>query len=325
MTYLRRWIVLLVIFAPALLLGLFSITLPSLAEQSSSEPFDIFLPAITKPREPGKIGFVSDRSGAENIFVMNEDGSGVVQITSFGGSSLTREPDWSPDGQQIAFSHVVTAGARGNIYVINADGTSMVQLTNSVYPHSFSGARWSPDGTKLAYLKWTRYTTSTFSTSNIYLMNPDGTNRAQLTFHTDDQLLTPDWSPSGQNIIFTTTGFGTLGRINGDGTGESVLLNGLYQSARYSPDGSRIVTSFFDGADFEIRTMDADGANIQQLTNQPENEGYPSWSPDGQQILFDATRGGNQDIYLMESDGSREVRLTSDPAVDLNSTWIKSN
>ena len=63
-------------------------------------------------------------SGA-GVFMMDADGSNLVQINEGGGW-----PDWSPDGSQITYP-CPPAGGWNEIYVSNADGTGEVNLTNS--------------------------------------------------------------------------------------------------------------------------------------------------------------------------------------------------
>lgn len=48
----------------------------------------------------GRIAFVSDRDGDKEIYVMNADGSGVVQLTHNEHDDV--HPSWSPDGLQLA-------------------------------------------------------------------------------------------------------------------------------------------------------------------------------------------------------------------------------
>lgn len=73
----------------------------------------------------GRIAFVSDRDGDDEIYVMNADGSGQIRLTTSAGPDLW--PAWSPDGLQIAFdSH-----RDGNIqiYVMHADGSGQTPIT----------------------------------------------------------------------------------------------------------------------------------------------------------------------------------------------------
>jgi TolB protein len=46
--------------------------------------------------------FESDRSGSQQVYVMNADGSNQQRISFFGGRAAT--PEWSPRGDQIAFT-----------------------------------------------------------------------------------------------------------------------------------------------------------------------------------------------------------------------------
>ncbi len=61
--------------------------------------------------------FMSDRSGATEIWVSNADGSSPVQLTTFG---TTGTPQWSPDGKMITFDGRVDG--KGTIFIIPAEG-----------------------------------------------------------------------------------------------------------------------------------------------------------------------------------------------------------
>ena len=65
----------------------------------------------------------------------------------------------------------------------------------------------------------------------------------------------------------------------------------------------------------EIYTMDSNGENLVNLTNDPADDWNPDWSPDGSQIAFTSDRetedGGGQFIYVMNADGSNVFQLTT--------------
>ena len=74
-----------------------------------------------------KIAFMSERGGNADIYVMNADGTDVVNITNH--ETIDYYPAWSPDGTRITFG--AKRGDNAEIYVMNTDGTDKVNLTNN--------------------------------------------------------------------------------------------------------------------------------------------------------------------------------------------------
>ena len=92
-----------------------------------------------------QIVFRSDRDGDNEVWIMNSDGSGKVQLTH-NESFNDVFPSWSPSGQQIAFGTDRDDGAR-EIYVMNADGSGRRRLTNGKY---FDGTQdWTQGNCKI--------------------------------------------------------------------------------------------------------------------------------------------------------------------------------
>ena len=82
----------------------------------------------------GKIAFSSNTDGDFEIYVMNADGTGVIQLTS-NDDVIDVEPSWSPDGTKIAFASDRDHLLR-EIYVMNADGTGVTRLTDNAVTDS---------------------------------------------------------------------------------------------------------------------------------------------------------------------------------------------
>ncbi|MCZ7357300.1 MAG: hypothetical protein O8C66_09630 [Candidatus Methanoperedens sp.] len=89
-----------------------------------------------------KIAFVSDRSGTDEIWVMNANGSGQTKLTNLG---TAEKPAWSPNGNEIAF---YTTNPY-NIWKVSADGSVVSQLTNTAADEY--EPVYSPDGKKITY------------------------------------------------------------------------------------------------------------------------------------------------------------------------------
>ncbi len=272
-----------------------------------------------------RIVFTSDRAGNEDIYVVNADGSGQVNLTSHPADDS--EPAWAPDGQRIAFVSTRNGGQQGNIWVMNANGSEPTRITadNSVADRK---PAWSPDGTKIAFLS------NRDGEIQVYTMNADGSDLKALTnleTHDGD----PSWSPDGGKIAFRSDrerangGSIEIFVMNTDGTNQTNLTNNPLAHAfgpDWSTDGTKI--TFYsipiDATDSntEIYLMDADGSNQTRLATDPDPDYNPAWSPDGHKIAFDkGPRDGNIEIYAINADGSGQIRLTNNSARDMDPDW----
>ena len=55
--------------------------------------------------------------------------------------------------------------------------------------------------------------------------------------------------------------------------------------------------------------IDADGGNLDQITDAPQPDTEPAWSPDGKQIAFTGARDGTIDVWVMDADGDNAKSL----------------
>lgn len=95
----------------------------------------------------------------------------------------------------------------------------------------------------------------------------------------------------------------------------------FYSALSWSPDGSQILLSAFEGKNADIHVMKADGSGMTKLTNGPGVNMWGAFSSDGKRIVFQSNRDGNEEIYVMNADGSEPQRLTNDAGRDLCPSW----
>ena len=133
-----------------------------------------------------RIAFISGRAGIGDVFVMNPDGSGLVDLTDDPGSEYFR-PSWSPDGSRLAFA----SNRAGNfeIYTMNADGSGQSNLTNDVADDIEPA--WSPDGAQIAFVS-----DRVGNAWNIYLASSDGSSFSPLPGTPPGPNSEPSWVPA---------------------------------------------------------------------------------------------------------------------------------
>jgi len=154
--------------------------------------------------------------------------------------------------------------------------------------------------------------------SQIYTMNPDGTDQLQVTdLAPADGAVGPVISPDGRQILFTK--FSSEGvdlyAINVDGTGLRAITED-HQSffGHWSPDQAKIAfTTASSLGSAVIAEIEADGSGERKiLTSDLWESVAPLYTPNGKQIVFQSQMGGLVSaVWIMNRDGSHQRRLTA--------------
>ncbi|NKB65641.1 MAG: T9SS type A sorting domain-containing protein [Candidatus Latescibacteria bacterium] len=158
---------------------------------------------------------------------------------------------------------------------------------------------------------------------DIFVMGADGGRPQRLVrLQAVNQDLRPQWSPNGRKLAFnshrSTTDFTETFVADANGRNPLSLTAPGAPGQRHpdwSPDSQRLAFWSRRTSPSQIFSMDADGGNLQQLTNHPAQHGEPDWSPDGSRIAFGSDRDAIVHIYVMDADGSNQSRLTQGSGV----------
>ena len=278
----------------------------STGEPIASDP----VPVDVVETQPNRIVFVNTNDeGNENIFIMDEDGSNVVQLTNNDG--VTSFPAWSPDGEQIVFNS--TFDPNQDIHIMDADGSNVRRLIVS-YDDEFEPT-WSPNGEKIAFTASRYRWLESDEWFEIYVMDADGSNTLRLTVN-DDLDYVPDWSPDGEYIAFASNRDGNIDIfvMDADGTNlRQLTTDDSWDSfPDWSPDREQIAFHSDRTGNFEIFVMDADGSNVRQLTTSDGFDAlHPAWSPDEKKIAFTKQNDSYAEIFVMDADGSNLKQITT--------------
>ena len=209
-----------------------------------------------------RIAFTRSLAGySTGLYIMNADGSNVVQRTSGNVQQITGLT-WSPDGTNIAYSGYTYYSDRWygdweewSFYVVSATSGSPLQL--DLGGAATSQPAWSPDGTKIALTVY----------NEIYTMNSDGTGLTPLTVDINsgyDNFYSPSWSPNGAKLAVVFSGGSSsniphVSVINSDGSGLTLLRPGGGRTS-WSADGTIILYTSALGSMNNVSWVAADGS-----------------------------------------------------------------
>jgi TolB protein len=202
----------------------------------------------------------AENKGRSDIYSIRPDGGDLRRVTTVGDADA---PLWSPSGKQVVFTRSTVPGVSGNImnslWSIDADGSRLSEIAAADQGESFMAGSFSPDGAQLAVTRTVTNRETGSVSSEIDLLNADGSDRRTLVENASD----PAFSPDGGRIAFAS---------DRDRNGQLCY-------------GDRC---FYAG---ELYVADADGSDPQRLTETTGlNEAHPSWTSDGNRLAYQQGR-----------------------------------
>jgi len=236
-------------------------------------------------------------------------------------------PALTPDGKDIAFF-----GDQGGFFVDLwlADGETgrvkrrLVKSTQNTNYESLrfinSAGAFSPDGRYFAIAAKRK------DRDDLVILDVKRGQEERRIHVGLNGLQTPQWSPDGQQLVFTgfSNGFTDLYTINRDGTGLRRLTNDKFADLHpaWSPDGKTIafVTDRGGATDFDllrfgnlrIALLHLETGAIDLLGNMEIGKNInPQWAPDGRSLAFVSDRTGINNVFLYDMIDAQIYQLTN--------------
>jgi dipeptidyl aminopeptidase/acylaminoacyl peptidase len=278
------------------------------------------------------------------IWSVSTDGGKPRRFTS---GKNDNSPQWSPDGQAIAFISTRGTGesAKPQIHLISSFGGEAEKLTDS--KTGVSSFAWAPDGKRIAYVAQVPLTEAeekkqkdkddaqvidaNFRFTHLWTIDIE-TKKATEIVRNDWVIGDPQFSPDGKRLSFTTNPTpkaddGSLSDVyivHADGSGSPRKLydnDGPDYAARWSPDGKSIAFASRAAKKGQLGFASLYIISAEGGMPRPVSPGYDGpapaviWSSDGSKLYFQAAHRTTSQIFSVPASGGEAKMISSGDAI----------
>jgi serine/threonine-protein kinase len=255
-------------------------------------------PAVARPTPTGQIAFprFDPARGTYDVYTCRVDGSGCTRVTS-----EASQPDFLPDGSQLVV-HSWKPNEKG-LNLLKTSGELIWRISDEI-----EAARPSVDFRGDTYAYHSRH-------------ESDRQTRLFRTYDAETRPIvrqastvlgrSPSWLPD-RRILYSGCWQNSCGILvmNDDGAFPRQVVPGTSEiNPEASPNGNRVAFMSQRQGGWDVYVANLDGSNLRRLTDDPANDGLPTWSPDGRYIAFVTDREGPWAVWVMRPDGSQQRRL----------------
>jgi Tol biopolymer transport system component len=242
-------------------------------------------------------------------------GAPVRPVTSYFGSGVF--PDWSPDGNRLAYVSQTFSGRSAVLVVRDLESGRVTE-----YPTQFrylQVPRWAPDGRSLVAQGQPQQ-----GTRGIFRIDA-ATGAATPLVSTGALLMDPDWSRDGAKIYYRQEMDGAYASQGLSALIEHDLASGhsreLFRGvglsgASVAPDGRTLAVRRLEGRSTIMMSIPVDGGPPRETARLNEPDAFlgrgPTWTPDGRELLTFSRVAGAVRPTIVPIDGSPIRRIDID-------------
>lgn len=134
------------------------------------------------------------------------------------------------------------------------------------------------------------------------------------------------YSSDGRRIVFSSSRSGGVANVwicDNDGTNPVQLTRFERDAgtARWSPDGRRVLFDSDQAGDYNLYVIDSDGGVPRRLTPQASSDVMGTWSRDGRWVYFRSDRGGSHQLWKIPAEGGEAVQVTRGGGSYAEESW----
>ena len=137
-----------------------------------------------------KIAFISDGTGEEELYIIDQDGSGEPEQLTVNGDAMRYAPIWAPDGERIAFTD-----KNGKLWVVNVDTKAVTEVADD-QQGAIDAYAWSPNGGHLAFIL-----SEVTGFGSIHIWSVGGETTQQITSELFNEFDLA-WDPEGNYLYY---------------------------------------------------------------------------------------------------------------------------
>ncbi len=251
--------------------------------------------------------------GKSGLWIINVESGAKREVSTVEASF----PTWSPNNKRIAYWYQSSSISKRDIATIPVEGGEPVIVAKDFATSNWNPV-WSPDGRHLYFVSsrtgslnfWRvqiNEVTGTVLSEPEPVVTPSKFSR-HISFSRDGKRMiyvqTSDKS-NIQGVEFNSKTLKTVGEPFWITQGDREITR-----PELSPDGTRFVMRAVKITQDDIVTVDRDGREWRDITNDAPFDRFARWSPDGKQVAFYSDRGDTGEVWSANTDGTNLRQLT---------------